>query len=327
MLHENIQYNAIKSIKNKLIQDPYPEVIEIHPTDICNQRCDYCFHGGIGYDSTRAKEVLSLEEYHLLFKEMRENKIKNLSISGGGEPFLDKRLKNILAKAIEEDLNIRIVSNGNFLENSIFKILSQIKELRISIDASTANTYALIRKVKPEIFDKTISNISSFKKISTELESNVSIGVSFLMNNHNYKEVVSFCELMLSINIDSIVIKHDIYSKYFIGSEMEEHLDKIQEMKTDKIEIRAELKGEISGTKCFVPYFKVAFNPYGELYSCCLGSQPNEKNGYLFGTIKNTTFADLWKDSSNIRKSLQQNGVSCVNCNHTDIQINNQFKY
>jgi radical SAM protein with 4Fe4S-binding SPASM domain len=42
-------------------------------------------------------------------------------------------------------------------------------------------------------------------------------------------------------------------------------------------------------------YFKIALDPYGQVYSCCLASQPNETNGYLFSNIKNEKLSDIWE--------------------------------
>ena len=60
MLHECQQYDELPSLVKKLVsnQDPFPKIIEIHPTDICNHRCGYCFHSGEGYEKKRKEEIL-----------------------------------------------------------------------------------------------------------------------------------------------------------------------------------------------------------------------------------------------------------------------------
>ena len=97
-------------------EDPYPVTLEIHPTDICNQKCKYCFFGGRGYKSTRTEPKMDVEEYRCLFTEMKEIDLIELKISGGGEPLLHPQIVEILRSARETGLTTRLTTNGNFLE-------------------------------------------------------------------------------------------------------------------------------------------------------------------------------------------------------------------
>jgi len=99
----------------------------------------------------------------------------------------------------------------------------------------------------------------------------------------------------------------------------------------DKVEIRPELPDFQTGLPCIVPYFKSAINPYGELYSCCLGAQPKEVNGYKLGNVadnirkgKTNPLETVWKESRDIRLSMLKK-VACTSCNFTDRNINLQY--
>jgi radical SAM protein with 4Fe4S-binding SPASM domain len=326
MKHENEQYAAINEVMKKLQKGlyPFPMIIEIQPSDVCNQKCSYCFWKDANFSSTNRKDVMSLEEYDVLFKEMQNLGIQKLSISGGGEPFLDRRIPDSLKLARKYNLEIRIVTNGSIIPNeSIFELM-YCKEIRFSIDAIRPSTYSEIRRVPQHVFVQVLENLHKLIKLKSERSSSLSIGVSFLLNEKNYLEIEAFCKYMLKLPIDAVIIKYDIRGIPNIPKEkfieIESNLKKIND---PRLEIRERLPlNDVKGMKCFVPYFKVAVNPYGDLYSCCLGSQPGERNGYFLGNLRNKNLKEIWECSKNLIQSLGRDGVSCTNCNYTDYRIN-----
>jgi MoaA/NifB/PqqE/SkfB family radical SAM enzyme len=326
MKHENEQYAAINEVTKKLQKGlyPYPMIIEIQPSNICNLKCDYCFWKNTNYSNKNRKDVMRLEEYDALFREMQNLGIRKLSISGGGEPFLDQRMPDILNLARKYNLEVRIVTSGTILPNESLLELMYCKEIRFSIDAIKPTTYSEIKHVPQNVFSQVLENLNKLIKLKAEKSSSLSIGTSFLLTEKNYLEVEDFCKYMLKLPIDAIVIKYDIYGLPNIlkekFSDIEASLKKINDQ---RIEIRERLPlNNVKGMKCFVPYFKVAINPYGDLYSCCLGSQPGEKNGYFLGNLHNKSFRDVWNSAKSIIQNLGKNGVLCTCCNYTDYKIN-----
>lgn len=128
MEHENKQFKRSFELTNKLKRgvDPYPQIIEIHPTYRCNHRCAYCFHRGVKYNSSKNPGFLKIPHYKSLFKEMNSLGINDLSISGGGEPTMDTRLPALIREAYRNSLHVRMVSNGSFMSN---KLLNELKKL------------------------------------------------------------------------------------------------------------------------------------------------------------------------------------------------------
>jgi radical SAM protein with 4Fe4S-binding SPASM domain len=157
----------------------------------------------------------------------------------------------------------------------------------------------------------------------SKLASKLKIGVSFLIQKENFIELADFVRVARGLNVDSIVIKHDIYGEQFTTAELEQISSDIAKLDGPNLEIREDLKYDFKSIKCFVPYFKVSMNPYGDLFSCCLGSQPGEINGYKLGSIKGDgNLETIWIKSKKIRTDIIKNGVSCKNCNYTDYKLN-----
>jgi len=327
MRHEEIQDERIALLANKLSEDYelFPQIIEIHPTDKCNHRCFYCFHEGKGYNKSREREILSLDQYLKLFYEMKHLDIHNLSIAGGGEPFLDTRIAIILRGARKSDLITRIVTNGTLLTDEILAEVIYCREIRFSIDSFTEETYSKIRNVNGSMRKIVIKNLE--KIINTRNNhhnSELKIGVSFIVSELNINELLDFCNEMNLIDVDTIIVKYDIYDQTPFSDHIRSNVDKAKKI-SDKVESRVDEKIAPFGLSCFVPYFKVSFNPYGELFSCCLGSQPGEKNGYFLGNLHNQSLREIWKASRDLRQKLIMEGVQCVNCNYTDHKINRRL--
>lgn len=338
MRHEAIlksqSLKKFKSIKNGV--DPYPVVIEIHPTDVCNHGCKYCFHGGNGFGKDRdPSRYMRTVQYLSLFGEFTDLGIYNLSISGGGEPFLSKNIVDIVSGAVENGLLVRVVTTGNYLPKIAISYLMKCSEVRFSVDAVDPSTYSKIRNVPPLLLEKTLENMRMVIKSRNEAGSSLQIGTTFIINTENSGQILSFASLMLgSVGVNKIIYKYDVYGRYVPdtnSSIVKEHLEEVKKQWGEAVEIRDILSPFITGLPCVMPFFKPVINPYGDLYSCCLGSQPRETNGYYFGNLtkyirgkENNAFQKVWTESRDIRRQMLKS-VKCLSCNYTDRKINQSF--
>lgn len=324
MLHENLQYKEIQNFLKNINTDPYPKIIEIHPTNACNMNCSFCFsHFNKRYHSQKGNKLVTFDEYNSLFTQMHKLGILNLSIAGGGEPFTDDRIYKILQSAHKNMLNTRIVTNGTILNYDKMKELLYVKEIRFSLDAINPVTYSKIKNCSEHYFNEAIKNLKILIKLKNQTNSPLNIGVSFLINEFNRNETFDFIDNLLKLEVDSIIIKYNIYEQYPVVLKIYNLLRKNLEKFHDKrLEIRYPIQMELNKLKCFIPYFKVSFNPYGDLYCCCLNSQFNGNDAYLFGNIHQKSFSEIWKLSEGKRNKMKISGVSCSTCNYTDYKLN-----
>jgi radical SAM protein with 4Fe4S-binding SPASM domain len=322
MRHETQQYNRAKNLK-KIIdtEDPFPQIIEIHPSYACNNNCNYCFHKN---NKIKSGDItLEFKHYKAIIKDMWLLGIFNLSISGGGEPTLYKELPLLIKEANKNLIKVRIVTNGNLVSDEFIESLKLVEEIRLSVDAISAEVYSKVRNVPRNRFIKTIDNI---QKIITYKKSNglsIKVGVTFLINQDNYHETKMFCEKMLNLGVDSIVIKTDIYGSYTINKDEASKISaEINKLMDDRIEIREMDVVVPELMSCFIPHFKIAINPFGKVYSCCLAAQPGNDNGFELGDIGEKSLGEIWRESRGKRLSAKESGIKCTSCNYTDYKLN-----
>ncbi len=338
MKQEAILLSQTEAVFGEVIKgyDPYPISVEVHPTDICNQGCNYCFHGGKGFGKDRdTSRYLSENQIRNLIANLAELKIREYSISGGGEPFLSRNIRTFIKEAQLRNLNTRIVTNGNFIPNDLLSDIVNCVEIRFSMDTVNPDTYSLIRNVDPSLLGTTLVNIRGVVEEKKRQNTNLLVGASFITNPHNQGEIVQFADTLLGeVGVDKVIFKHDIYGKYIPDTQrdgVEKSLSLVKAYWGDAVEIRTQLDRFKIGRPCVIPYFKSAINPYGDLYSCCLGAQPREVNGYLMGNMavdlnddSANAFENVWRNSKSIRRAMLRE-VKCVDCNYTDRQINDRF--
>lgn len=315
-----------EAIKKNL--HPYPVLVEIHPTDKCNENCNYCFHRGKGFNGTRDEDqFIDLETYFSLFREIVLLGIRKLQISGGGEPFFDKRTPRIIKAANDQNLEIRILSNGTIIPKECLEELMRVHEIRISVDAIDPATYSRLRGVSPKILSRVISNVEGLVKYKKKTNSSLRVVTAFVINPENYLEVKQFCQGMLNLGVDGVVVRYDVRGTANLPDGAISRIDRaLSEVRDSRLQVKTRVtKIGLPGMKCYIPYLEAVFNSYGDLYSCCLGAQPLQENGYYLGSLKNASFKELWTAALPKIQNLHIEGVSCTNCGDADYRLNKRI--
>jgi len=341
MKHETLIHKKMDSTfeRIELDHDPLPLCIEIHPTDFCNQGCEYCFGAGKhrkGIETNQRQKYMSLTDYRTLFSEMSTYGINNLSISGGGEPFLSQDIDGIYDLAFDHNLRVRTVTNGNVLNSSTMERVLHTQEIRFSIDSTDPNTYSKIRKVNPAMLQKTINNIGKLVEARNIGGYPLEIGATCIIGYENAGQIENFADLVLGhLGIDHVVYKYDAYGIIKPDSKDEKHVDtqlkRVKEVFGNKIDSRLDQGTFSTDQPCVESYFKSVLNPYGELFSCCLGAQPGETNGIKYGDIKaeiksgnSNPLTTIWKKTRTARDAMRKK-VDCTDCNFTDRETNAKY--
>jgi len=331
MHHEDLLFKEISTLEHKLRNglNPLPKVVEFYPTNVCNLSCSFCFGAKNAKSIDLIDDTLTLREYQGVFAQLKDLKITHVSFSGGGEPFSHKDFYEVLSHAIESGFNTRVVTNGTLIKESQISTLLNLNEIRFSINAFHADTYSRIMSTNPVNYRRAISNLRLLINSKRENGYGPDVGATFVIQTANYEEVIPFIEYMIDdLMVDDVIIKLDVNDPKSYSSENLDRLSRrINSMaSTRSLDQRIEFRrsGEIypHNLPCFIPHFKIAVNPIGQVYSCCLAAQPSELAGHILGDLRLNTLQEIWMLSKNTRELLKKGLVSCRKCNYTDYLLN-----
>lgn len=170
----------------------------------CNLRCISCRAKQVHY-STQEKD-----ETKKLLKQIKSAlpQIKNLGLNGSGDPFASKTFRLFLAELDATQfprLQIYILTNGILLNQQIWdeihKATPAITSIQVSIDAANKTTYEKIRRGGS--YNILLSNLQFISKLRRNNHIKEFI-ISFVVNAHNYKEMVKFISLGKALNCDQV---------------------------------------------------------------------------------------------------------------------------
>ena len=118
-----IKKEEITRIKAWMKNKPMPPYqIEIKPTNKCNLRCVTCeAMGDLKYNKN---EELTLDIYKKLIEEAAEIKVKNIHLSGGGDPLCSDITPNLMKYIKQKGMEGTVSTNGTLFTENIIKELS-----------------------------------------------------------------------------------------------------------------------------------------------------------------------------------------------------------
>ena len=125
----------------------YPgKVAAIIWTTGCNFRCPFCYNPDLVFEKTDNVPI----EHILSFLDARKGKIDALSISGG-EPFLQRDLKDFISQVKNRGYLVKVDTNGSF-PDKMKELLDEDLIDYLSMDVkATKNKYKKITGVSVDI--------------------------------------------------------------------------------------------------------------------------------------------------------------------------------
>jgi len=266
--------------------------IYVEITNICNLNCSFCLKDG------RKQKEMTKNEFELVI-----NKIKNYTntiyLHLKGEPLLHHNLESILEIAQNNNINVRITTNGTLLKEKldILKKYDNIKQINISLHSENKKENYFqdvflasdILSTKIPIIYRiwTIENFS-LDKLSTMIVDKI---IEYYKLDNNFKEKVKMD--------NNIKIKNNIY------------LDKDNKfLWPDNTNNSEEKSGTCLGTRTHIG---ILIN--GDVVPCCLDSKGILKLGNIFhDSLEDIISSSLFKNINEGFKNHQLNNNLCRNC-------------
>lgn len=284
-----------------------PIHIRIKPTNFCNHNCCYCAYRAddlqLGQDMN-VRDFIPEEKMMEILDDCIEMGVKAITFSGGGEPFMYKHMLPTAKKLASSPIAFASLTNGANLQGEVAEIFANhAKWVRVSIDGWDDESYAQYRRTGKKEFSKVIQNMKDFKAYGGDC----ALGVSFIIDQTNYKHVFEFIELIKSIGVDSIKLsgcvvnnsgsKNNEYHKPIFDEVKAQALKAKQLLEDESFEIYdtyhlLEDKFEKNYTWCPYPQVLPVIGADLNVYPC-QDKAYNLENG-LIGSIKDISFKEFW---------------------------------
>jgi molybdenum cofactor biosynthesis enzyme MoaA len=175
--------------------------INLNVSEVCNLKCKPCRK-----DFIIKEPDLTPEDYEKIIKKIKS--VKRLKIGCDGETFFSKIYMKILSEDLTKDSeleNVEIFTNGTCMTEKRLKEIHPnnwniIKEVRISIDAATKETYKLVRANNDNQWENLLKNIKYLKE-----NYNVKMASCFTISKYNYKDTMDFIDFAENLGFEEVV--------------------------------------------------------------------------------------------------------------------------
>jgi len=271
----------------------FPRGVQLEYTSACNLKCKYCYNNSGSGDTESLS--LSISLLSTLIKELAENKVMKVVISGG-EPCMDsKKLQFIMDNLSQHGIRIELVTNGWFIEEEFVKNIKKYKvdKVQVSIDGC-----------KPGIHDKLRGKKGSWERVVRGLKLLNDAGfytrAAMVITREDSADVKDFMDMCFLLDTTEVIIGRLIMLgrayRYIneIGvsnEDWEKCCDaakkwKLEHGKMMKVEIGGE-EGLLERANLLMPKHACVIRPNGDVKIDCILP-------FIGGNIKVRCLKDIW---------------------------------
>lgn len=318
-----------------------PLQVQLIISDLCNQNCSFCAYRMDGYSSNQLFAIIDPKTGEKnnnparfipypkvieILDDCVEMGVKAIQVTGGGEPTVHPKHKEIFEYIVKSGLQLGLVSNFAILRDGVLNAFKHenAQWVRVSIDAGLPATYSYIREVSEAMYHKVLENITQLVKIRNEYNPNLVIGIGFVVTKDNFREVVLATEKAKEWGVDNIRLsaiftEEDI--DYFDGfwDEANQLCKEAKKLETPTFKVFNLFDDRSADLQLKHPDYKFCgyqeLNTYigGDLnvYRCC-NLAYNEKG--KLGSLVGQRFKDFWVSQEKTSKICGFNAKTCPRC-------------
>lgn len=303
-------YNTDRTILGEKLPLDTPFSIILDVSERCNFRCSYCFRSGIknetwGFASNN--EVMTSEIFERAVRQLAlfPRKIKQISLSGHGEPLCNPNLANMvrILKQLDVAEKIDMHTNGALLtEKSAISIAqSGFSRIIVSLQGLDADAYKRTCQVKIN-FDKFYNNLKiMYENKNNDLKIHIKVADVALGKEKLKAEENRFTDLFENI-ADSVSVEKIV--------PLWSNLDIVNSTAINKFGYEY---GDVK--YCSLVFYKLMVAPNGEIYPCTKLPPP-----ISLGNIQDNTLVEAWNSPARLNflrnhlRLTRHNHNSCSGC-------------
>jgi len=288
-----------------------PISLSIEPTTSCNLGCPECPSGLKIFH--RPTGQLLPEQFAQWLPEFQKHAIW-VNFYFQGEPFLNKKIFQLIQQATDARLYTCVSTNGHFLHEAHVKSILQcgLKLIIISIDGVTQSTYENYR-----IHGSLSSVLEGTQRLVTARnstpKSKLKIIFQFLVTSANENEMETAKTMAKEIGVDEIRFKTTQVYDYKNGHALlpkNEKLSRYVRLSDGTYKIKNALDNH-----CWRMWSGTVITWDGQVVPCCFDKDAE----HSMGNLKNHSLKEIWNNHAyrNFRSALFKSRSShaiCTNC-------------
>jgi len=233
-------------------------------------------------------------------REMYEAGIPAIELTGGGEPMVYPYIKEVLEELGKYPIELAIVTNGASLNEQIQSRLTNLKWIRFSVDAVTAETHAKVHRVPTSVFNIVLKHIN---EVIARGFDDCRVGISFVITKHNYHEVEEAAGFFKKMGVNNIrfTFTYDPEGEGRLTAEetreAERSLNRARALQDDDFKVfgtmrRLEFYSQPNTDFHFCGYqfFTWAVGYEGLVYPCCIMKY---HKGFALGDLRKYSLKEL----------------------------------
>ncbi|WP_455363647.1 radical SAM protein [[Eubacterium] cellulosolvens] len=172
-----------------------PSTVDIFLTRACNLKCSHCFSQG----GRPLKDELSFEEWISVLNQLEDLGVLQLRLNGG-EPFMRRRIHDILSYLKDIRCFKVIITNGTMLdEKAIDALVDSDITPTVSLDGPTARVHDDFRGI-PGAFERTMRGLRLLQ------QKRVKYGINTCVHSGNIAQIEDMIQLAIKLGAVRIAL-------------------------------------------------------------------------------------------------------------------------
>lgn len=309
-------------------------LVQVHlmPSNVCNQRCSFCSYRMPDNKNSSHfdyRQMLPIDSIRDLIRDMKRIGVKAVEVTGGGEPLAHTDKYAMFEELFNAGFDVGLVTNGTLLDDDLARLLApNLTWLRVSIDASTPQTYSALRNAPERHFHAALDSLSKIRSVGNHKDE-FRLGVGFVMANGNELDVYDLCAQVKQRGADNIRLSitfSDKHMDFFTDQQRvmrgivlsQQAVDDLSDDTFQIINLIPERCTNILDHNndykyCYTKDLLCVVEGAGNVYTCCTftGSRKGILGNFL---THDNGFYGVWEDSYRFRKSLNPKTYCNVTC-------------
>lgn len=207
------QFNRFQSLKilrhydklEAITRGDAPMPIEwvVYPSNVCNHKCVWCMFRQNGEQFGENRVILPRDLLLRFVEDAARLGGSVLQFEGGGEPLINKHTLEALRLANTLGIKTAMSTNGRLLTPDV---AASVDYLRVSLNAGTAEQHWKTNH-GADVTDKGDWNIIIENIRAAVPHKRGDIGLGFVVDADNYRDIPAFCTLAAEIGVDFVHIR------------------------------------------------------------------------------------------------------------------------